>query len=162
MGVLVVQIKQRNNFYWMKKALRLAAWAEKKGEVPVGAILLDKDGKLLSVGINLRESYQNPLFHAEMVAISRASKKIKNWRLVGAHLIVTLEPCVMCAGAIVQSRIKNLTYGLADKKGGGVESLYSIPQDKRLNHRVATCELLESDESIRLLKNFFNKKRNKN
>lgn len=146
---------------WMRRAQKMAQLAQKKGEVPVGALILDPIGKLLAVGYNRREGDHDPLAHAELMAITRASKKLKSWRLIGCTLYVTLEPCVMCAGAIVQSRIDHLVYGASDPKGGGIKSLYQIAQDPRLNHRLSSTIQVLPTECGQMLTHFFKAKRQK-
>jgi len=145
--------------YWMNKAVRLAKISESNGEVPVGALILDSKGKLLAVGVNTRQRENAPTGHAEIMAISRASRKLNSWRLDGCTLYSTLEPCVMCAGAIIQSRIANVVFGALDPKGGALKSLYNLGSDPRLNHRLKDCRHLESPESVVLLTQFFKKKR---
>lgn len=146
---------------WMRRALALAKEAATKGEVPVGAILV-QNGKILSKAYNLRETLQTSLGHAELVALQRASKKIQQWRLLNTTLYVTLEPCIMCAGALVQARVQRVVYGATDPKGGGVESLYQICQDKRLNHKVEITKGILANECGQLLKTFFKNRRHQN
>lgn len=144
--------------YWMKAALRLARKAAILGEVPIAAIVVDKNG-VVSYAINTRERQNSPLGHAELFALHRASQKKGNWRLSDCTLYVTLEPCIMCAGAIQQSRIGRVVYGATDPKGGGVKSLYQILHDPRLNHQVdLTTGVLES-ECQELISGFFYDKR---
>lgn len=144
----------------MTLALSLAESAEKLDEVPVGALIV-KDGKLISTGINLREMQQDPTAHAELVAIRKATKLLNSWRLVDCTLYVTLEPCVMCAGAISQSRIGRVVFGTHDPKGGGLGSLYEIHQDSRLNHNFPITAGIFQEECAQQLKSFFKKKRKK-
>lgn len=142
----------------MKLALALAHKAQMQGEVPVGAVVVGPDG-LVASAYNLRESLQTSLGHAEVLAIHKASKKLKNWRLEDCTLYVTLEPCLMCAGVIQQSRIKRVVFGAPDEKAGVVQSLYSVLQDHRFNH---TCEVrggLLAEECASILTEFFSKKR---
>lgn len=139
----------------MKMALKEAEKALSKGEVPIGCVII-KDGRVLSRGYNLRESVFDPTAHAEIIAIKKAAKKLKNWRLSGCAIYVTVEPCTMCAGAIVLSRIEKLVYAIPDEKAGAVRTLYQITSDPRLNHRVA--EIIQGvckDEATRMLKDFF-------
>lgn len=149
--------------FWMRKALLLAKKAAEKGEVPVGALIVNsKSNKQVSQGYNVRESLNSPIGHAEIIAIHRASKKLQAWRLSGHTLYVTLEPCVMCSGAILQSRIDRVVFGALDPKGGGTTSLYQILSDTRLNHQTLyTSHVLEQDCSD-LLKDFFKKLRKRN
>ncbi len=140
----------------MRKALLLAKKAATMGEVPVGAIIVHVESQtLVSKAYNLRESLNSPLGHAELLAIHRASKKTNTWRLTGHTLYVTLEPCVMCSGAVIQSRIDRVVFGAVDPKGGATQSLYQILSDPRLNHQTLyTGQILEEDCS-QLLKLFF-------
>lgn len=144
--------------FWMKAALRLARKAALLGEVPIAAIVVDKDG-MVSYAINSRERHHTPLGHAELMALHKASKKKKNWRLHDCTLYVTLEPCVMCAGAIQQSRISRVVYGATDPKAGAVESLYQVLQDPRLNHQVELTKGVLESECQELLSGFFQDKR---
>jgi tRNA(adenine34) deaminase len=143
----------------MKKALRLATLSEKKGEVPIGAIITDENGQILAQSTNLRETHCTVLGHAELVAIHRANKKRKSWRLNGCTLYVTLEPCMMCAAALVQSRIARVVFATSDPKGGGLGSLCDLSNDKRLNHQFEVSRGLMAEESSLMLKSFFRKKR---
>lgn len=144
----------------------MAQKAAKKGEVPVGALIIEsKTNTLVSKAYNLRESLASPLGHAELLAIHRAAKELNSWRLSGHTLYVTLEPCVMCAGAITQARLDRVVFGATDPKGGAVMSLYHLLSDARLNHQTLyTGQVLEQDCG-ELLKLFFrelrsNKKEN--
>ena len=121
--------------FWMEHALALARQAAKKGEVPVGAVLVRGD-VCIAEAHNLREQCGSPIAHAEMLAIQAASEKIGNWRFTDTTLYVTLEPCPMCAGAIVLARIPKVVYAAKDPKAGAAGTLYNILQDERLNHRV--------------------------
>lgn len=143
---------------WMGRALILARKAAEKGEVPVGALIV-KDGKLLSQAGNRRETWKTPLGHAELIAVQRASAKLDAWRLIGCTLYVTLEPCVMCAGSLVQSRIDRVVYGASDPKGGAMGSLFQIGQDPRLNHQVKTMGGILAEDCSELLKAFFKQQR---
>lgn len=144
---------------WMSLALKLAHSAKEAAEVPVGAVLVSAEGELISRGYNLKEKLQSPLGHAELLALHRGATKLKSWRLLGATLYVTLEPCPMCAGALVQARIQRLVFSTRDFKGGGVKSLYQITEDRRLNHRLIVQEGLFQEQSSELLKSFFKEKR---
>lgn len=144
--------------YWMQKALKLARKASLRGEVPVGAILVKGD-EIISLASNRREQWHSPLGHAELIALQRASQKLKAWRLLDCTLYVTLEPCVMCAGALVQARVKRLVYGATDPKGGAVQSLFQIAQDPRLNHRLEVVGGILQNECGQLLKDFFKQRR---
>ena len=123
------------------------------GEVPVGAVIV-KDGKIISKGFNSKEFLQKSTAHAEIIAIERACEKLGSWRLEGCTLYTTLEPCIMCCGAILQARIERVVYSAKDPKFGGVESLYRLLDDERLNHRVKV-ERIELKEAEELLKRFF-------
>lgn len=143
---------------WMNLALDLARAAGSRGEVPVGAVLV-RDDQVLARSFNLRESLGSPLGHAECLVIHRAAIKTGGWRLTGSTLYVTLEPCLMCAGAIQQSRIGRVVFGASDPKGGAVRSLYQVLEDQRLNHR---CEILGGvleKECGSLLSEFFRGRR---
>ena len=148
------------NLFWMEQALALARQAEEKGEVPVGAILV-KDDVLIAGAHNLRERCGSPVAHAEILAIQAASEKIGDWRFVDTTLYVTLEPCPMCAGAIMLARIPRVVYAAADPKSGAAGTLYNILQDERLNHRVELVSGVLAEESGTLLKSFFEKRRQK-
>jgi len=147
--------------FWMKKALLLAKKAADRDEVPVGAVLVDSDGQLIAEGYNLKETLTTPIGHAEILCLHRAAKKRQAWRLTGSTLYVTLEPCVMCAGALIQARIKTVYFGTPDPKGGGLSSLYSLGNDKRLNHQIEVFQGILKDECSEILKKFFQKKREK-
>lgn len=139
---------------WMEQALSLAAEAGSAGEVPIGAIVLNREGEVIGRGRNCRES-GDPLGHAEILAIAEASRGTEGWRLAGATMVVTLEPCAMCAGAIVNSRIERLVFGAADPKAGFCGSLGNLVQDARLNHRVELISGVLADRSREMLKAFF-------
>lgn len=144
----------------MQEALKEARKASKKGEVPVGAVVV-KDGKVISRGHNLTEMKQSALTHAEMMALSKATKKLKSWRLNGCDLYVTLEPCGMCAGAIVLSRIENLFYGASDPKAGVVESIAKALENPKLNHRVKVASGILKEACSKTLSDFFKEIRRK-
>jgi tRNA(adenine34) deaminase len=143
---------------FMQRALELAQAAALLDEVPVGAVLV-VDGAVVGEGHNERELANDPTAHAEMLAIARAAKKLERWRLSGSTLYVTLEPCPMCAGALVNARIDRLVYGADDPKAGAVRTLYTIADDPRLNHRVAIESGVLAAESGELLRAFFKAKR---
>ena len=144
----------------MRVALEEAKKAFDEDEVPVGAVIV-KDGEIIARAHNRRESTLDPTAHAEILAIREASKRLKNWRLTDTTLYVTKEPCPMCAAAIVHARIKRVVYGCKDEKGGGVDSLYSILTDPRLNHQAEVVSGVMSEECAELLVNFFRQKRKK-
>ncbi len=143
----------------MRAALAAGAEAAAAGDVPVGAVLLDAGGSIVAVDRNRREELSDATAHAEMLVLSARSRQIGDWRLNGHTLVVTLEPCPMCAGAAVWARVDRIVYGAADPKAGAAWSLYNIPQDRRLNHRVELVEGVLAEESRQLLENFFGDKR---
>ena len=143
----------------MRQALKAAAEAAASGDVPVGAVLLDATGEVVAADRNRREELSDPTAHAEMLVISARAREIGDWRLTGHTLVVTLEPCPMCAGAAVLARLDRIVYGAADLKAGAAWSLYNIPQDRRLNHRVDLIDGLLADEAAELLVGFFGARR---
>jgi len=145
---------------WMKEALKEAKKAFQKKEVPVGAVVI-YDNKLIGRGYNQVETLNDPTAHAEILAIGAASNYLNSWRLTGASIYVTVEPCIMCAGAIQLARLDKLFFGSLDPKKGGCGSLYNLLQDTRLNHQVKTISgVLEKDCHI-LLNQFFTEIRKK-
>lgn len=140
--------------YYMQLAIEEAKKAEQLGEVPIGAIIVHED-KIIARAHNLREATQNAASHAELSAIQEANAAIGSWRLENTTLYVTLEPCPMCAGAILQSRIPRVVYGARDPKGGCVHSLYELLNDSRFNHEAEVTEGVLVDECGELLTNFF-------
>jgi tRNA(adenine34) deaminase len=143
----------------MKAALDQARQAGEAGDVPVGALLLDESGAIVAADHNRREALNDPTAHAEMLVLSSRAREIESWRLVGHTLVVTLEPCAMCAGASVLSRLDRIVFGAPDLKAGAVWSLYNIPQDRRLNHRVDVIDGILEDDCASLLKDYFTEKR---
>jgi len=143
----------------MRQALKAASEAAASGDVPVGAVLLDASGNTVAVNRNRREELSDPTAHAEILVISARAREIGDWRLTGHTLVVTLEPCPMCAGAAVLARLDRIVYGAADVKAGAAWSLYNIPQDRRLNHRVDLIDGLLADEAAELLAGFFGDRR---
>ncbi|MDX9714607.1 MAG: tRNA adenosine(34) deaminase TadA [Dissulfurispiraceae bacterium] len=139
---------------FMTAALEEAHKAYEKGEVPIGAVVV-MNGNVISRSHNLCESMHDPTAHAETLAIRQACAKINNWRLTGATVYVTKEPCIMCSGVIINSRLSRLVYGCSDSKGGGVSSLYQLLSDSRLNHQVEITSGLLEAESMELLRSFF-------
>ena len=139
----------------MQLALDEAARAAALGEVPVGCVVVDAGGRVVGAGHNLRESQQDPLAHAELIAIRQAAEALGSWRLTGTTLYVTLEPCPMCAGALVNARVERLVYGCDDPKAGAVRTLYQLCEDTRLNHRVAVTAGVRAAECAEKLRNFF-------
>ena len=143
----------------MRQALLAAREAGLRGDVPVGAVILGPDGAPIAVGSNERELTGDPTAHAEVGAIRRAAEALGRWRLTGCTLVVTLEPCTMCAGAIVAARIDHLVFGAFDDKAGAVTSLFDVLRDPRLNHRPrVTSGVLETD-CAELLEEFFTSRR---
>ncbi len=143
---------------WMRLALLEAEKAKDLSEVPIGAVIVNSKG-LVSKAHNRRETWNTPIGHAEIIALHRASKKLGAWRLTGTTLYVTLEPCVMCAGALVLSRVDRIVFGALDPKAGGSQSLYQITHDSRLNHRLRVDGGLLQDECSKILSDFFKMKR---
>ncbi|MBR6765544.1 MAG: tRNA adenosine(34) deaminase TadA [Clostridia bacterium] len=148
----------KDDHYFMKKALNQAKVAYKMGEVPVGAVVV-KDGIIISRGYNLREKTNDPTAHAELIAMKRAAKKLDSWRLTGCTLYVTLEPCPMCAGVIINSRIDKVVFGAYDQKAGCCTTLYHLPLDERFNHRANVLGGVLEDECAKILSDFFKEKR---
>lgn len=144
--------------YFMQAALAEAAVAEGLGEVPVGAVVVCGD-EILGRGHNLRETSNDPTTHAEMIAIRQAAAKLDSWRLIDCTLYVTLEPCVMCMGAVILARIPTLVFGCRDPRAGAVGSIYNFAEDERFNHRVAVKEGILAEQSSRQLSDFFRKLR---
>ena len=144
-----------NKIKFMKKALSLAKKSAKENEVPIGAVIVI-DGKIVATGRNVRNSKNIATKHAEIVAIEKACKKLNSWRLENAEMYVTLEPCPMCAGAIVNSRIKKVYFGAYEKKSGAVLSNHQLLFNNGLNHVVEVEAGLLHDECSQLLKDFFN------
>lgn len=151
--------KDELRLFYMKEALKEAKKAYKKGEVPIGAVIVYRN-KIISRGYNLRESKKNSLMHAEIIAINNACKKLKSWRLDECDLYVTLEPCPMCAGAIIQSRIKNIFYGAKDYKAGCDQSKVSLFEKGLFNHNVNVVGCIMESECGEILKKFFQELRN--
>jgi tRNA(adenine34) deaminase len=139
---------------FMRLALQQAEEAASRGEVPVGAVVV-RNGEVLASGFNERELSSDPTAHAELLALRRAAMASNSWRLIDADLYVTLEPCPMCAGAIVNARVKRVFYGCDDPKAGAARTLYSLLEDSRLNHRVEVIPGVLAAEGSALLKDFF-------
>ena len=143
----------------MRLAIEEARLAPQHGDVPVGAVLVNPDGEVVTRDHNRRQELSDPTAHAELLVMSSAARRLGNWRLSDYTLVVTLEPCVMCAGGAVNARLGGIVYGAPDPKAGAAWSLYNVPQDKRLNHR---CELVAgvlADECAALLTEFFGDRR---
>jgi len=143
----------------MRLALAEAAHAAAGGDVPVGAVVLDRSGGVLGRGYNIREATGDPTGHAEIVALRAAAAASGSWRLTGTTLVVTLEPCTMCAGAIVLSRVSRLVYGAADPKAGAVGSLWDVVRDRRLNHRPEVVGGVLAEECAAMLWTYFAERR---
>jgi len=143
---------------WMAEALALARMAEEAGDVPVGALVV-REGRVLGRGFNRREAACDPTAHAEVLALREAAETDGIWRLDGSTLYVTLEPCPMCAGAMVAARLGRLCFGALDDKAGSASTLYSIPQDPRMNHQVDVIGGVRADQSALMLQDFFRARR---
>ena len=139
----------------MRLALAEAAGALPTGDVPVGAVVLDPTGQVIGRGHNVREADGDPTGHAEMLALREAARTVGEWRLDGCSLVVTLEPCTMCAGALVLARVARLVYGADDPKAGAVGSLWDVVRDRRLNHRPEVVGGVLADECAEVLRAFF-------
>jgi len=146
---------------YMKMAIDQAYIAEENGDVPIGCVIV-YENRVIAKAYNQREQLHDPTAHAEIIALTQAAEAVGNWRLHGCTIYVTLEPCPMCAGALVLGRLDRLVYGTDDPKTGAVKSLYTIVQDDRLNHRLdVTCGVLE-DECRKQLQDFFRRRRSEN
>jgi tRNA(adenine34) deaminase len=143
----------------MELALAEARRAGERGEVPVGAVLVDEGGQVLASAGNRSIELHDPSAHAEMLALREGARKIGNYRLFGATLYVTLEPCAMCAGAFIHARIARLVYGAADPKTGAIDSVYRIGSDNQLNHRLVVQSGVMAEQSATLLREFFRSRR---
>jgi tRNA(adenine34) deaminase len=139
----------------MRQALALAALAAGDGDVPIGAVVVDASGTVIGTGRNTRERDNDPTGHAEIVAMREAAAALGEWRLEGCTLVVTLEPCTMCAGALVAARVERLVFGAFDEKAGAVGSLWDVVRDRRLNHRPEVVSGVLADDSATLLRDFF-------
>jgi tRNA(adenine34) deaminase len=139
----------------MRQALLRAGEAHTSGDVPIGAVVLDAAGTVIGTGMNVRERDADPTGHAEVVALRAAARHLGEWRLTGCTLVVTLEPCTMCAGATVLSRVDRLVFGAYDEKAGAVGSLWDVVRDRRLNHRPEVIGGVLAEESAALLDAFF-------
>ena len=143
---------------YMKEALKEARKAELIDEVPIGCVIV-KDDKIIARGHNQRETNQSPIGHAEIIAINKASKKLKSWRLEGCDIYVTLEPCIMCSGAIIQSRISKVYYGASDPKGGALGSSINVLEAKNINHHPEVISGVMQEECSKIITNYFKAKR---
>jgi len=144
---------------YMKRAIDEAKKAGQNGEVPIGAILVAENGEVLSSAYNRTISLSDPSAHAEMLVMREAGNKIKNYRLLNTILYVTVEPCIMCMGAVIHARIKSVVFGTYDPKGGAAGSLYNFAEDKRLNHRTLIISGICEEECRSLMQEFFKKRR---
>ncbi len=142
----------------MKEALKEARKAELIDEVPIGCVIV-KDGEIIARGHNQRETKQSPIGHAEIIAINKASKKLKSWRLEGCDIYVTLEPCIMCSGAIIQSRINKVYYGASDPKGGALGSSINVLEANNINHHPEVISGVLKEECSSIITNYFKAKR---
>lgn len=143
----------------MDRALALAAAAGESGDVPVGAVVTDAAGRAIGEGRNLREATHDPTAHAEIVALRAAAEATGSWNLEGCTLVVTLEPCLMCAGAVLQSRVSRLVFGAWDDKAGAAGSMYDVVRDRRLPHRAEVVAGVREAEASALLRAFFDDRR---
>ncbi|MET0296628.1 MAG: tRNA adenosine(34) deaminase TadA [Microbacterium sp.] len=143
----------------MDHALALARAAGDEGDVPVGAVVADAGGTIIGEGRNLREVTHDPTAHAEIVALRAAAAAVGSWNLEGCTLVVTLEPCVMCAGAVLQSRVSRLVFAAWDDKAGAAGSMYDVVRDRRLPHRVEVVAGVRADAASVLLRDFFQTRR---
>ncbi len=142
----------------MAAAIEQAAKAQAEGDVPIGAVIV-REERIIAAAYNRRIIDRDPTAHAEMLAIRKAAERLGDWRLTGCTMVVTLEPCCMCAGAIVLSRLDRLVYGASDPKAGAVDSLYRLCSDGRLNHRVEVTAGMRAEECGRMLTEFFRAQR---
>ncbi|HSK72951.1 MAG TPA: tRNA adenosine(34) deaminase TadA [Pyrinomonadaceae bacterium] len=146
--------------FWMRKAIEAARKARELNEVPIGACLIDKNGELISIAGNLTISACDPTAHAEILVLREAAAKIGNYRLTGTSLYTTIEPCAMCAGALVNARVERLVFGAHDERFGAVETLFRICDSSSLNHRLEITSGVLAEECRALMQEFFRKKRN--
>ncbi len=148
--------------YYMRLALEEARTAYDAGEVPIGAVIIDETGAVISRGHNMRETWTDATAHAEIIAIREACRTLKKWRLSGHTLYVTIEPCPMCAGALVMSRVDRVVYGSTDAKAGAAESLFNITSHPALNHQLEVTAGVLQEECAGIMKDFFAARRRKN
>ena len=151
-------VQNYDDIFFMRLALEEAEIAFKEGEIPVGAVLV-KSGKVIAKSHNQRKTSKDPTGHAEIITLRYGSRENDNWRLTDTTLYVTKEPCIMCAGAMVNARLGRLVYGCRDEKGGAVDSLYHVLSDKRLNHQVEVISGVLEEECAEILKRFFQNRR---
>lgn len=148
-----------NDEFWMQKAIEAAREAEALGEVPVGAVIVGVDGEVLAIASNRTITDNDPTAHAEILAIRSAGAKIGNYRLTGSTVYSTIEPCVMCAGALVNARISRLVFGAADERFGAVVTKFELCDNEVLNHRMTITEGILADECRGMMQDFFRKRR---
>ena len=150
---MMEQLEQHQ--YWMQKAIELATEAGKQEEIPVGAIVVDENNQLIAQANNQKQANQDPTAHAEIIAIQRATQKLQQWRLNKCSLYVTLEPCPMCAGAIVQARLKTLVYGVDDFKTGAIRTVINIPDSLASYHRLQVFAGIKENDCRHLIQSWF-------
>ncbi|MCX5781940.1 MAG: tRNA adenosine(34) deaminase TadA [Elusimicrobia bacterium] len=150
--------KSDSDTFFLKEAVKEAKLSEKKGEVPIGAVIV-LDNKIIGRGYNQSITLNDPSAHAEIIALKSAAKKLKNYRLIGSKIYVTIEPCAMCAGALVWARVSEIIFGVYDKKAGACGSIFNIANNKKLNHRIKIKAGVLKKECGSLIKKFFQKKR---
>ncbi|MHC4619600.1 MAG: tRNA adenosine(34) deaminase TadA [Planctomycetota bacterium] len=153
--------QEKKDQQYMRAAIEAARIAEDNGDVPIGVVIVYQD-RVIARAYNQREQLQDPTAHAEIVALTQAAEFVGSWRLEGCTMYVTLEPCCMCAGALVLARMDRLVYGCDDPKAGACKSLYNIVRDERLNHRLEVTAGVLSDQCTELLQQFFQKRRDEN
>jgi len=154
----MVSFFQEQDERYMRMAIEAARVAEDNGDVPIGAVIVH-DGRVIAKAYNQREQLKDPTAHAEIIALTQAAAALESWRLCGCSVYVTLEPCPMCAGALVLARVDRLVYGCNDPKAGACGSLYNIVQDPRLNHRIDVTSGVLAETCASLLSEFFRRKR---
>ena len=157
-GHYMNMINSKQDEHYMLEAIKAAEIAEENGDVPIGAVVV-YENQIIGRAYNQREQINDPTAHAEIIALTQAAAFIASWRLHGCTIYVTLEPCAMCAGALVLGRLDRLVYGCEDPKAGACGSLYNIVQDERLNHRLEITSGVLADECAKLLQDFFRQKR---
>jgi tRNA(adenine34) deaminase len=158
---MIEPTQQQMDERYMRMAIDAALVAEENGDVPIGAVIVHEN-RVIARAYNQREQLQDPTAHAEIIALTQAAAFVQSWRLHGCTIYVTLEPCPMCAGALVLARLDRLVYGCPDPKTGACGSLYDIVRDGRLNHRLAVTAGVLADDCARLLQDFFQQRRRGN
>lgn len=158
----LTQSEYERHRYWMQQAILLGQTAGERGEIPVGALIVDKNNQIIAQSGNQKESLQDATAHAELLVIRSASQQLKTWRLTQCTLYVTLEPCPMCAGAIIQARLRQLVYGLDDPKTGAIRTVLNLPDSACSNHRLSVIMGVEERRCRQLLQDWFEKKRKVN